>query len=348
MDDASQRSVIAPPDAREAPRVVRPDHRSVGALSVPGRPASSLPVIVHDMGVRGPTVVVTANLHGDEATGLGVVRRLDAWLREHPYRGRLVLYPSCNPEGLRARERTVPGTDDVDLNRVFPGRASGDPGVRLAHRLWSDLSAREPDAVVDLHADAPRAIPYVIVDRPVRLAPSERRALSRRLLTLARATGLTVLREYPEDVYVQFGLDRSLAGAVVNLLGVPAVTLEVGPRRFEDPAAVEVAWRATQGVLRELGVIETPAWTHPSRVDGTWRRASSPRARRGGRIEPLLEPGDVFRRGDGLARLVDLRGELVEVLRAPDAGVLVSWAEETWIAAGGVVGTLGVPDRERL
>lgn len=308
---------------------------------------SELPVVVLRSSRPGPTAVITANLHGDETTGIGVVHRLDAWLGEHGFDGTVVLYPSCNPQGLRAQTRHVPA-DETDLNRVFPGHTRGSWAARIAHALWEDLGGRSPDVVIDLHADAPLALPYVIVDRPVRATALARRRLGARILELAEASGLTVLREYPDDVYVQFGLDRSLAGCVVNLLGVPAVTVEVGPRRHLDPAAVEVALQATLGVLAAAGVVDHPRAPHPGRVSGAWRRTSTPRTRRGGIVAPAVAPGHTFVRGDVLAEVVDLGGEVVELVTAVEDGLLVSWLESAWVAPGGLLGTLGVPDDEHL
>ena len=68
-----------------------------------------------------------------------------------PFAGTVVLYPCCNPHGLRTQSRVVP-TDEQDLNRAFPGSARGAWTARLAAALWSDLSARTPDLVIGRHA----------------------------------------------------------------------------------------------------------------------------------------------------------------------------------------------------
>ncbi len=324
---------------RTVGRVLLAPRRGVGAADVP--------VIVLQSTVDGPTVVITANLHGDETTGLGVVRGLDTWLRTTPFRGRVVLYPSCNPQGLRAATRAVP-SDEGDLNRSFPGDGRGGPTARLADALWQDIVRRAPDAVLDLHADSPDALPYVIVDRPVRCAPVVRARLSERLLELAEGTGLTVLREYPDDAYLQFALDRSLAGAVVNVLGVPAITLEVGPRRQLDPRAVDQAMRGVLGALGQVGVLDHVEPPHATKVVGRWRRAPTPRARVGGIVARARGVGDRVRAGERLATLHDLYGDLTEEVLAVEDALVVSWVETPWVAAGGLLGTLGVTDGGRL
>ncbi len=296
----------------------------------------------------GPTVAVLANIHGDEVNGVYAAHALADALEGQLAAGAVALYPSCNPQGLSLRTRHVP-PDDTDLNRLFPGNPRGLWSAKLAAAIWRDLGLRRPDVVIDLHSDSANAIPYVIVDRPVRLPWERRAALAERMESLARATGLTVLREYPDDAYLQYGLDHSLAGAVVNQLGVPALTLEVGPRRSVDAAAVATLRDAVLRVLAALGMwrapIAAPAWTAPG---GPWRRAPGPRARRSGLVVPGVPVGAVVEAGAPVAVVVGLDGVVEETVVAPESGLVVSWMESPWIEAGGLMLTLGLPDGERL
>lgn len=332
-------SAVVPRTIRTIERVVVDGRRAVSGVEIP--------VVVHRSSLPGPSAVITANLHGDETIGVAVAHQLDAWLSSRPFRGSVAIYPSCNPTGLQAHTRHVPA-DDADLNRLFPGNARGSSGARLAAAVWEDLAARRPDVVIDLHADAPCAVPYVIVDRPVQRTGAARRQLGDRVLQLAAATGLTVLREYPDEAYVQFGLDRSLAGAVVNVLAAPSVTLEVGPRRWMDARSVEKALGATLGVLGCAGVVDHVNPADPSRVLGVWRRAATPRARNAGLFDPRVSPGTRFARGDVLACLRTITGDVVESIVATDEGVLMSWVEASWVSPGALLGTLGIPDAELL
>jgi predicted deacylase len=307
------------------------------------REPAPVPVVGWD-GSSGSTLVITANVHGDELTGTAAVHLLDAMLHHLPLRGRVLLYPTLNPEGLAARSRLVP-EDGVDLNRVFPGRPGGSRGGRAAHAIWKNIAANQPEILIDLHADAQAAVPYVIVDRPIRLEGEARARFGARLERLAEASGLSVLREYTDDPYVRFGLDRSLAGAAVNVLGIAALTIEVGPRNRVDPEAVDVVVRAVLGVMAELGMVprQDPPAVVPV-VPGPWRRAPAPRARREGLCVPERAPGSSFMKGERLARIVDVLGATVDEIAASEPGLVVSWADGGWVQEGAVVGTLAVRD----
>lgn len=307
------------------------------------RPAGSevIPVIVHRAG-EGPVVAITANIHGDEATGVAVVQDVDRHLREHLRRGTVLLYPSLNPAGLSARTRVHP--TGHDLNRLFPGAYKGSPSERHVRGIWDDLLGRRVDLVVDLHADSGRSVPYAIVDRA--LAHGKGSGLVPRLEQLAAATALTVLHEYPEDQYVRYSLDRSLAGALVNRASIAAITIEAGPRRWLDLPSVSTAVGAVLRVLAHMVLLsEAPPPTRCLAVGGPWRRCGAPRTSRTGLFRERLAPGEVFEQGDVLGRVVDLRGEVVDELVAPSRGIVISWMETAWLPAGSAPGTLGVEDR---
>jgi hypothetical protein len=92
--------------------------------------ALSIPVTVVEGAHPGPTLVVTAGIHGAEYAPIAAARRVraafaDGSVAPARLRGRLVLVLLANPTAFAARSvYYVPG-DGRNLNRVFPGRASG-------------------------------------------------------------------------------------------------------------------------------------------------------------------------------------------------------------------------------
>ena len=301
-----------------------------------------LKVLTIRSGREGPSVVVSANVHGDEATGIGVVHNLARELPQLLRCGQVHLYPTLNPAGLVANSRHLP-SDGQDLNRAFPGRSRGSASERHADVIWRDIVGREPAAIIDLHTDAAGSIPYAIVDRVLRVR--DRRRLVSTCARLARASGLTVLSEYPKDRYVRYHLERSLPGAAINVAGIPAITLEVGPRRWLDPRAAALTTEAVYGVLTELGLLDRPA---PRRQeapdDGRWRRESGPRTNHTGVLVPLLRPGDVLERGVPIAEVRTIEGTVLETLIARASGFVVSLPERCHVVPGVASATIAVRD----
>lgn len=305
--------------------------------------AERVPVIGLSSGTPGPTVVLTANIHGDETTGVGVIHNLIRVLPDVILRGQVFLYPTLNPGGLTANCRVLPG-DRQDLNRMFPGKPRGPASERHAHSIWSDIQARGPDLLIDLHTDVAGAIPYAITDRVVRVR--ERRRLTALCGRYALASGLTVLREYPKERYLRYQLDRSLPGAMVNLTGTPAVTLEVGPRRRLDSQAAATATGAALGILTEAGVVNMPVRPcHSRKTGGPWRREGGPRTNHTGILVPIVRPGEDLSRGQPIAEVRTLEGGVLETLRARSSGFVVALPERTHVVPGVASATLAVRDR---
>lgn len=310
---------------------IRADLGAVGAVA--------LSVLEHQADAPGPAVAVVAGVHGDEASGVLAARLLDEALPTMLRAGRVVILPSVNPGALAAVTRTVP-QDGVDLNRVFPGSRRGAAAERLASVVWEELQRYRPAVLIDLHADSSRSIPYTIADRAVTMNRAQRPAFDRRLLALAKATGLTVLWEYPDTQYLRFGLDRSLAGAMVNRAAVPAITVECGGRRVADESAAETSARAVRGVLAHLQMIDGEPEPDPTRVGGgPWRRARAVYARAEGLFRPKVPAGQLFEQDSAIAEIVALDGEVLETVLASRAGLVVSWTEGAWIRAGTALGT---------
>jgi len=311
--------------------------------AVPLPSGDALPVLTISSGRSGPRVVVTANIHGDETTGLGVVHNLARCLPDLILRGVVHLYPTLNPGGLVAGTREIPD-DGHDLNRRFPGKARGSASDRHARTIWKDVMSREPTALLDLHTDVSGAIPYAIVDRV--LGRARGRGLFAKCLRMAEASGLTVLREYPRDRYIRFQLDRSLPGALINGEGIPAVTLEIGPRGRLDPESIAVGTTSALGVLTEMGVVNLPASDDPTRQDGgPWRRESGPRTSQKGVLVPRVRCGEPLRRGLLIAEVRTVEGETLEGLRARASGFVVALPDRTHVVPGVACATIAVRDR---
>jgi len=98
----------------------------------------------------GPTVLVTAGVHGNEVAGCQTAEALASLKLT---RGRLVIIPQANPPAFAAHKRSILGVpaEQANLNRNFPQKA-GEPAVgELAAALWGFVQAVRPDWVIDLH-----------------------------------------------------------------------------------------------------------------------------------------------------------------------------------------------------
>ena len=274
----------------------------------------------------GPTVFVTAAVHGDEINGTGTIRHI---LRERPFElkgGTLVLVPVVNQPGFERQTRYLP--DRRDLNRSFPGSRGGSFASRIAHAVFEQLIKR-CDYGIDLHTAAVRRTNF-----PNVRADMDNPALA----SFARAFGaeLIVSSTGPE------GSLRHAAGAV----GVPTLILESGEVWKVESGYIGYAERGITNCLRYLGMVagepEQPAFR--VEVDASsWVRADH-----GGFLEFHTAPGEIVEEGDPIATNTDLAGQELNILRAPRNGIVLGMTTIPSVSPGDAVCHLAYPSKSVL
>jgi hypothetical protein len=100
----------------------------------------SVPVLVAKGSHHGPTVGITAALHGNELNGIPIIHRVFQELDLDTMRGTLVAIPVLNPEGYVRHQRHF--SDGQDLNRLFPGKANGNCGDVFVHHIKEKLLSK--------------------------------------------------------------------------------------------------------------------------------------------------------------------------------------------------------------
>lgn len=97
-------------------------------------------------GRRDDPLFVSILLHGNEPVGLDVLKRLQAWMVNHPLPRSLLIFVG-NVRAAEAGQRMVEGRPD--FNRLWDGGES--PEHDLAARVLDEVRAAKPFAAIDLH-----------------------------------------------------------------------------------------------------------------------------------------------------------------------------------------------------
>jgi uncharacterized protein len=235
--------------------------RHIGYLAVPfsddAHAYGVIPVPIAVLaGGAGPTVLLSAGVHGDEYEGQFVLRHLLHNLDPAGIAGRLIILPALNLPAVRAARRTSP-IDGGNMNRAFPGDADGGPTAQIAHYVESVLLP-QCQAVLDLHSGgtASEYLPcaYVYAGGPLAQAKA----------ALAHAFGAPIAMTVGSTAET-----RSLSAACERQ-GVPMIAAELGGGGFVSAAALAVAETGTAAVLRHLGLL-------PAEPDDAARRTQSVR-----------------------------------------------------------------------
>ncbi|MEL6619981.1 MAG: succinylglutamate desuccinylase/aspartoacylase family protein [Pseudomonadota bacterium] len=254
----------------------------------------------------GPTLFVSAAVHGDEVIGVEIVRRLLRAPQLETLRGTLLVVPIVNAFGFLARSRYLP--DRRDLNRCFPGSASGSLGSRLAHIFLNDVVSR-CDFGIDLHSAAVHRtnLPQI------RVTPGDARTAD-----MARVFGAPVILTSPLR-------DGSLRGEAAAR-GVPILLYEAGEGLRFDEFAVRAGVAGILRVMRAQGMVAAKGIAK-ARAPSLYCRASAwLRAPQGGLLRTFRAEGDVVAAGDVLAAVADPVGGAEAELVAPAPGILIGRA----------------------
>jgi predicted deacylase len=106
----------------------------------------------------GPVLYVHSTQHGNEISGIEVVRRVTQTVDPRRLRGTLIAVPIANPLAfhwrrhhyLQAPEEAYQGRPELDIDHWWPGQADGTHAQRLAHALWHN-AVQHATHVLDMH-----------------------------------------------------------------------------------------------------------------------------------------------------------------------------------------------------
>lgn len=107
-----------------------------------------IPIIIERAKEDGPVMLLMGGIHGDEINGVEIVRRLIRSGTNKPIRGTIVCIPVLNVFGFLSLSREFP--DGRDLNRVFPGSATGSLASQFAFQFIKGI-APPLDYILDFH-----------------------------------------------------------------------------------------------------------------------------------------------------------------------------------------------------
>jgi len=273
----------------------------LGALS--NHTPMTLPVHVIHGRREGPTLFVSAAIHGDEVQGVEVIRRLMQGTALRGLRGTVMLIPIVNGYGFISHTRYLP--DRRDLNRSFPGSPGGSLAGRLAHIFMTEIVKRS-DVGLDLHTGALHRtnLPQIRADLE-----------AGNCLELAHAFGAPVILHSNLR-------DGSLRGAAQEV-GVDVLLYEAGEALRFDEFAIRAGVKGVLSVMKHLGMV--PAKSGKSRKTKSIISRSSHwlRAAEGGIFRATKTIGDSVERGQVIGAIADPFGESDVEITARAAGIII-------------------------
>lgn len=254
----------------------------------------------------GPTLFVSAGIHGDEVIGVEIVRRLLRAPNLKSLRGTLLVIPIVNAYGFLSRSRYLP--DRRDLNRCFPGSAGGSLASRMAHLFLEEVVAK-CEFGIDLHSAAVHRtnLPQI------RVSPDTPSILKRAKIFGAPVILTSALR------------DGSLRAAARNM-GVDVLLYEAGEGLRFDEMSVRAGVAGILRVMWDMGSLPGKGISKAKAAPILCGASRWARAPAGGLLRTFKEEGAVVSEGDLLAAVCDPFGEEEQELLADFDGIIVGRA----------------------
>lgn len=272
---------------------------------------------------KGPTILFTGGVHGDEYEGQIAVSRLARSLDPASIQGRVIMIPALNIPAVMNDTRLSP-VDNRDMNRCFPGNPRGTFSEMLAHFVDAVLLPLV-DVSVDLHTAGHSGDSALSTNMHYVADP----ALRERTMAAAAAFGA------PYNV-VFWGVDEGATlTSSVERRGILSLGTELGGWGRVNVEGVRIADRALTNIMKHFGLTEGQPDTRQRDGTASTRHmmvrdaAGYSFAPASGLFEPRNVVGDICRAGElaGYLHFVeDIDREPREVRYRRD-GVL-------WMSAG--------------
>ncbi|KAB8155255.1 peptidase M14 [Kordia sp. TARA_039_SRF] len=285
-----------------------------------GKPIS-IPVIVAKGRNEGKVVGITAAVHGNELNGISVIQKLFGELDVTELQGTIVGIPVVNvPSYIRNRRRFI---DDVDLNHIMPGKENGN--VSQAY-TWSFVHKilNQFDYLVDLHTASNGRINSYYVRADMKDATVQKMALLQ--------NAQIIVHNPPSD-----GTLRGTA----NELGIPAITMEVGNPNLFQKGLIRDGLTGIYNLLSVFNILDCEV-EEAEESAVLCKKSYWIYTAKGGLLTVHSRLTDIVEKGEKVATLRNIFGDITEEYFAPEKGVIIGKNVNPVSQTGGRILHLGI------
>lgn len=264
-----------------------------------------IPIQVITGKADGPSLFLTAGMHGDEILGVEVIRRILASRHLKKVKGTLIVVPVVNALALNSKSRYLP--DRRDLNRCFPGTGKGSLGAQIADILMEEVVLKCTHGI-DIHTGA--------IHRPN--FPQIRACLDNPdVIKMADSFNAPVIL----DSALRDGSLRQAAHAA----GIPTLVFEGGEALRMDEKSIRTAVMGVFSVMQHIGMLPQIIKTNKQKELKSFIAKSSSwvRAEHSGMFRIRKKIGSFVKKGDWLGTISDPFGAINHRIVSNQSGIII-------------------------
>lgn len=264
----------------------------------------TIPVHVISGKKNGPTLFLSAAIHGDEINGVEIIRRLLKLPALKRLKGTVIAVPMVNVHGLINHSRYLP--DRRDLNRSFPGSERGPLASRLANLFMKEIVEQSSHGI-DLHTGA-----------------IHRTNLPQIRANLDDKETEKLARAFDVPVIISSNLrDGSLREAAAEY-GIPMLLYEAGEALRFDEISIRAGVKGIINVMRALEMLPASQRKSKKQTEPVVARSSSwIRAPDSGILRAMVPLGARVKKNTLLGVVADPFGETEENVITPFSGIVI-------------------------
>jgi predicted deacylase len=265
----------------------------------------------------GPTVFVSAAIHGDELNGIEIIRRVRKLGILKKLKGTLILVPIVNIYGIMTLSRYLP--DRRDLNRSFPGSTKGSLAGRVA-KIFFDEIVSKCDLGIDLHT-----------------ASIHKSNLPQVRTNIENEYTFNLAKKFEAPVILHSQLRDGSLRATAQDNGVPILLYEAGEALRFDETCIRIGVKGIINVLRANGMLANIARKKIPKIPVISKSSKWVRATQGGMIRTIKALGDTVNEDETIAYIDDpFEDETYEII-SPFDGIIIGKSEIPLIQEGDAV-----------
>jgi predicted deacylase len=279
---------------------------------------------------EGPTLAITAGCHPMELNGILAAARLGNEIDPEKLSGTVLIVHVQNVMGFEFKHGHTSPFDGINMGRSFPianrtveeAGAVSHQGRSLSYSASETIFERiisRANFLIDMHGGEL----HEWLAPNIEILPIGEPDIDERTRAFARSFGFDTIWEVPQGSIPEMPTYPGRGSAVREAMqrGIPAVFCEVGSEgRLEEPL-VEFTVNAVLNVMRTHKMYPGDAHAGPVQV---LRGGHVLFASRGGLFINHTKPAQRLKSGQLIGRIVSLRGEVVEEIRAPSEGVITN------------------------
>lgn len=274
-----------------------------------------VPVLIERSKLPGPTVLITAGIHGDEVNGVEIVRQIIAKSINKPKKGTIICVPVINIFGFIHMDREFP--DGRDLNRVFPGGKSGSLAGRVAHKLMTQI-VPYADLILDFHTGGGNRFnaPQIRIVKD-----------NSNLKALAQIFGAPFVL-YSKNINKTFRHS-------CNKLGIPMLLFEGGKSFDMDSNVTNTGVNGIKRILNHLGMLNKAFKASKPKKDCVFITNSKwIRANFSGMFKNTVSISSRVKKGDVIGNITDPYGKFNHFVKANTSGYVINVNEAPIVYQG--------------